>query len=125
MIIAGLGFATHCPSDSLVRFVAGTTPKPDHVAVLEHRAALPAFHKAAQEYGWPLLPLDAAALEGQHTPTQSPRILERFQTGSVAEALALVGAKQLAPLQPAALIQTRITSPDGLATLALAEVRPL
>lgn len=62
------------------------------------------------------LPLRFVAVTGIATPTQSPRILARHGTGSVAEAAALATGGRL--------ILPRLTAPDGMATLAIAESPP-
>lgn len=50
------------------------------------------------------------------TPTQSARIQDKFGTGSLAEAAALVAAGP-----GARLLAERVTSSDGMATAAIAE----
>jgi cobalt-precorrin 5A hydrolase len=67
----------------------------------------------------PLRLIPETALAGIATPTRSPRLLARHGTGSVAEAVALVAAGQ-----GAAITLTRITAPDGTATLAIATGAP-
>lgn len=55
---------------------------------------------------------------GVATPTQSPRVLAAHGTGSVAEAAALVACGS-----GARLILTRLISPCGRATIAIAETK--
>jgi cobalt-precorrin 5A hydrolase len=62
------------------------------------------------------LPLRIVAVSGVQTPTQSARVRAGFGTGSVAEAAALTAAGP-----NARLVVLRVTSPDGMATCALAE----
>ncbi len=57
----------------------------------------------------------SAQLPGQPVVTQSPRMLARYGTGSVAEAAALAAAGP-----HSALSVTRLVADDGSATLALA-----
>lgn len=73
--------------------------------------------------------LSPNALVGIATPTQSAQVLQRFGTGSVCEALALLGISRLrhqtenrVPVSP--LWITRLTSKDRLATLAVAVCKP-
>ena len=61
------------------------------------------------------LPTVAWQLPGQPVVTQSPRMLARYGTGSVAEAAALAAAGP-----HSALSVTRLVADDGSATLALA-----
>jgi cobalt-precorrin 5A hydrolase len=87
----------------------------DALATLRERAALPALQTLSRDTGLPLIALPREALSGIATPTRSPRILARFATGSVAEALALVaiGAK-------AQIAASRQISTDGSASAAIA-----
>ncbi len=62
------------------------------------------------------LPLHLVPVQGVATPTQSGRVQLQFQTGSVAEAAALTAAGR-----GARLVVLRVTSPDGMATCAVAE----
>ncbi|QBX33431.1 cobalamin biosynthesis protein [Paracoccus liaowanqingii] len=62
------------------------------------------------------LPLHLVAVAGIDTPTQSPRILARFRTGSVAEAAALAASRT----RGGRLIQPRRAF--GPVTIAIAEV---
>ncbi len=63
--------------------------------------------------------VDEGLLRGVPTLTQSPRIKERFGTGSLSEALAL-----LASSGPARLIGPRLISSDRSAALAIATLLP-
>jgi cobalt-precorrin 5A hydrolase len=81
--------------------------KEQHPALREWRAALP-FDTA-------LVAVPAQDLPGQPVATQSPRLLARYGTGSVAEAVALRAAGPAS-----ALLQPRLVADDGSATLAAA-----
>jgi cobalt-precorrin 5A hydrolase len=115
MIVAGIGFRKHAPLSALAEVLAAVEAQGGTANAL---ASAP--EKAAQE---PLitlararaLPLIAVQVAGIQTPTQSPQILARFGTGSLAEAAALAGAGP-----GARLLVGRITSADGMATAALA-----
>ncbi|NIP85164.1 MAG: precorrin methylase, partial [Planctomycetales bacterium] len=61
----------------------------DQLATLPDKAALPAVKDFAQSLGLPLIETPKDMLANQPTLTQSPAILARFGTGSVAEAAAL------------------------------------
>lgn len=84
--------------------------------------ALPAFWQAhpvvrelqAAGFGITLIPV--TALRDVATTTCSPRILDRYGTGSLAEACALVSAGPQAQL-----VQPRVISADGCVTAALAQ----
>ena len=62
-------------------------------------------------------------LQTVRTATQSPRIAARFGTGSVSEALALRGARQLG-VGAGRLVLQRVVATDGQASLAIAEFFP-
>lgn len=81
-------------------------------------AALPAHAARVRLLAYALrLPLiEVADIAGVATPTASPRIAARFGTGSVAEAVALAAAGP-----GARIVASRVVSPDGLATAAIAE----
>lgn len=111
MRVAGLGCRAEAPLASLREVLARVAPV-DALATLAERAQLPALRALASESGLPLIAIEAIA--GIATPTQSPRILARFGTGSVAEAVAL------AALPGGHIAIPRLTSTDGMATAALA-----
>lgn len=94
---------------ALQRFcaIAVLQGKEQHPALREWRAALP-FDTA-------LVAVPAQDLPGQPVATQSPRLLARYGTGSVAEAVALSAAGPAS-----ALLQPRLVAGDGSATLAAA-----
>jgi cobalt-precorrin 5A hydrolase len=87
----------------------------DALATLQERAALPALQTLSRDTGLPLIALPREALSGIATPTRSPRILARFATGSVAEALALVAIGAQAQIAASRQIST-----DGSASAAIA-----
>lgn len=94
------------------------------VAVLDTKAGHPALAAwmAAVVPSAVLVRVPPGQLPGQPVVTQSPRMLARYGTGSVAEAAALAAAGP-----DSALSVTRLVADDGSATLALAlgQVRPL
>ncbi|MGP3723545.1 cobalamin biosynthesis protein [Cereibacter sphaeroides] len=90
MIVAGLGFRESATEEELAAALGDEAP--ELLATLEARAALPAFRALALRLGLPVRALPEAALAGVATPTRSARIEERFGTGSIAEAAALVAA---------------------------------
>lgn len=78
------------------------------------RAAAP----QAECRAWP-----ESAIAQVETPSSSPRLMARFETGSVCEALALHAARMHGSAQ-ASLLLRRIVSADRQATLAVATVAP-
>ena len=93
---------------------------PCAVAVLDTKAEHPALAAwlsaiAGNARAVPVLPVPADRMAGQSVATQSPRLLARYGTGSVAEAAALSAAGPLAELA----VQ-RLVASDGSATLAVA-----
>lgn len=74
------------------------------------------FREFAQLLGLPGLGVTQSDLEQMITPTQSQRIQDKFGTGSLAEAAALVAAGP-----NARLLASRVVSGDGKATAAIAE----
>lgn len=87
------------------------------VAVLDTKAGHPALEAwmSAVVPSAVLVRVPSAQLPGQPVVTQSPRMLARYGTGSVAEAAALAAAGP-----HSALSVTRLVADDGSATLALA-----
>lgn len=83
------------------------------VALPEFRADLP-LARALRQAGRALLLIPRARLQGVLTPSQSPRSLAHYGTGSVAEACALLA------LAPARLLAPALTSSDRRLTAALA-----
>ena len=113
MIVAGLGFRAEASETDLAAALTQAGPAPDLLATLAARAEAPALVGLAQRLGLRVVGLPEGALAGMATPTRSARILDRFGTGSVAEAAALVAAGP-----GARLIRTRIVA--GPVTIALA-----
>ena len=117
MIVAGFGFSERATDTSLEEAFAALQQRPDLLVTLRHKAVSPVFQAFARRCTLPVDSLEDDQIAGIVTATQSPRIQARFNTGSVAEAAALVGAGA-----GARLIQTRYVTTDGLATVALAEM---
>lgn len=107
MRVIGLGFQKDATAEALRCAIAAAGPA-DAVAVPERRAGHPAL--AAQ--GVRVIPVAARLLRGVATQTTSPRIMETFGCGSVAEAVALVATG-------GALVQARLVL-NGV-TYAVAE----
>ena len=80
------------------------------------KARSPVFRAFAAQLGVPGLGVTLDDLGQMITPTQSERILDRFGTGSLAEAAALVAAGP-----DARLVAARVVSGDGMATAAIAD----
>ena len=86
------------------------------VATVSDKADAEVLKQLARECGAPVRAVPAAVLAGIDTPTQSRLVVEKFGTGSVAEAAALAAAGPRARL-----IATRVVSQDRTATAAIAE----
>ena len=117
MIVAGFGFRSIATTDSL-RDALARAAGGHEVAVLcapEDKAQAACLLSLAGLLGLPVRAISANALAGCETPTQSPTVLQRYKTGSVAEASALAGAGA-----GARLLSKRCISADGRATCALA-----
>lgn len=119
MIIAGIGLraaTTESTLAALLEQASAETGREVHaLATAAEKAGHPALTALARTRA---LPLHAVAIDGMATPTQSARIKARFGTGSLAEGAALAAAGP-----GATLVLARITAPDGMATLALAETQ--
>jgi len=115
MSVAGFGFRASASLDSLrsAYELASAGHTITALATAESKAA--GLRVLAQALNLPLLPIPAAAIAAQHTPTQSPRVLARHATGSLAEAAALAGVGP-----GARLVSPRHISQDRLATCAIA-----
>ena len=115
MKVAGFGFRDGAPLGSL-RMALGLVEQAGGpataLATATSKAGAAALNDLAIERGLVVL---AVPVVGVATPTQSPRVQAMFGTGSVAEAAALAGAGD-----GATIIVGRVTSPDGLATCAMA-----
>jgi cobalt-precorrin 5A hydrolase len=118
MKVAGLGFRKDVTLASLREALqaAGGPTGLAAVATVSDKADSEALKQLARECGVPIKAVPADLLAGVATPTQSNLVLERFSTGSVAEAAALAAAGP-----HARLIATRVVSQDRTATAAIAE----
>ncbi|WP_278921241.1 cobalamin biosynthesis protein [Pseudophaeobacter profundi] len=121
MKIAGFGFRSTATLADLRAALALTGARPDALASLATKAAQPALIELARELALPLIALREEDIAGEQTLTCSPRIKSRFGTGSVAEACALVAARQGADLARSRLIAPRVITANGIATAAIAE----
>ena len=121
MRVAGIGFRAKATLEDLRNALALTGIRPDALASLAAKAAQPALIDLARELALPLIALREEDIAGEQTRPCSPRIKSRFGTGSVAEACALVAARQGAGLARSRLITPRLITADGMATAALAE----
>ncbi len=113
--VAGLGCRADVTLDVLREVLAPHSHTIEALATLAERATLPALRDLAQETGLPLIAIQRDTIAGIATPTQSPRILASFGTGSVAEAVALVALGA-----PGHIAVTRHISKDGSASAAIA-----
>ena len=118
MKVAGLGFKKDVtlasPREALQ--AAGGMEGLAAVATVSDKADAEPLKQLARECGVPIKAIPADMLAGIDTPTQSKLVAEKFGTGSVAEAAALVAAGPRARL-----IATRAVSRDRAATAAIAE----
>lgn len=121
MKVAGIGFRASATLADLRQALDLLQAQPDALASLQAKAAAEPLKTLATELGLPLIALAEEDIAGEQTLTCSPRIKARFATGSLAEAAALVGARQARPGARARLIVPRIVTANGLATAALAE----
>ncbi len=121
MKVAGIGFRASATLADLRQALDLLQAQPDALASLKSKAEAEPLKTLATERGLPLIALAEDDIAGEQTLTCSPRIKARFATGSLAEAAALVGARQTRPGARARLIAPRIVTANGLATAALAE----
>ena len=110
--VAGLGFRTAASAASLQDALNRTGTTVDALATATDKADAAPIRELAHSLGLPLIAVEVA---GVPTPTQSPRVMARFGTGSLAEAAALAAAGP-----GAQIIVRRVTSHDGMATAAIA-----
>ena len=117
IVIAGFGFRASADLDSLKsafekaaggRAVTGLAAPADKI---DH----PALTDLARRFDLPLYAVDTETMKAANTLTRSVIVIEKRQTGSVAEAAALALFTS-----PAELICTRQISADGRAVCALA-----
>ena len=115
--IAGIGYRAAASTASLeaALIAAGGANGLTALASIAGKADGAPLAALAARLGLPVLTIDEAELAAQQTLTQSERIRRMHGTGSVAEAAALAacgpGAQLVAP---------RATSPDRMATAAIA-----
>ena len=108
----------------------GAEPAPITFAVLPSRMPTPAWRallawQAATVPQAECWPVSEAEIHQAATPHQSRRLLQRFGTGSVCEALALHAARRLAGAQATVeLALPRMVSVDRRVTLAAALIVP-
>ena len=117
MIVAGFGCRDNVSADALhaaLDLVTRNQPSPMAIATLTHKASLLA--PIALSMNLPLLLIDPSAIDGVPTLTCSPASLAAYRTGSVAEAVAIIAAGA-----GARLVLSRVVSPSGGATCALAQ----
>ena len=113
MIVAGFGCRSGADEESLQAALSAHGKSVAALATLTHKE--PLLAPLARALNLPLILVDAAALVGVSTPTRSAASLAAYSTGSVAEAVALIAAGP-----GAQLVASRLISPDGEATCALA-----
>ena len=118
MKVAGFGFRKDVTLASLreALLAAGGPEGLTAIATVSDKADTESLLQLARESGVPIKAVPADRLAGIATPTRSDLVMDRFSTGSVAEAAALaaVGSR-------ARLIATRVVSQDRTATAAIAE----
>ena len=113
MIVAGFGCRSEAGEQSLRAAFHAHGETVTALATLMHKQAQ--LSPLAEAMRLPLILVEPSALAGIRTPTQSATSLAAYGTGSVAEAVALLAAGP-----GAELAATRLISPDGQATCALA-----
>lgn len=118
MKVAGLGFRRDVTLASLreALLAAGGSEGLAALATVADKADAEALQQLARECDVPIKAVHADKLSGIDTPTRSERVVEKFGTGSVAEAAALAAAGPRARL-----VATRVVSQDRTATAAIAE----
>ncbi|MDE4174918.1 cobalamin biosynthesis protein [Phaeobacter sp. PT47_59] len=121
MKVVGFGFRQEATVANLRAALALTGQRPDALASITAKANAPALRTLAAEMNLPVIALPEVALHGTPTLTHSPRIQDRFGTGSLAEAAALQGACHGSESATARLLAPRVVTADGIATAAIAE----
>ena len=120
MRVVGFGFRGGADmaslQDALTRVLAEAGGSIDAIVTESGKSRAPAFRDLAQALKLPGLGITAEDLAQMITPTQSERVIDKFGTGSLAEAAALAAAGP-----QARLVAERVISGDGKATAALAE----
>ncbi|MBI6628760.1 cobalamin biosynthesis protein [Pontibaca salina] len=118
MIVAGFGFRAAADVDSLhnaLRRAVGDR-RITSLATVGDKADTPVFRQFAKRLGLPVRRISHHHLPSAKTQSQGAMSQTMRQTGSVAEATALLAAGP-----GARLVQTRIISTDRMATCAIAE----
>lgn len=125
MIVAGIGYRKAATLADLREAMALTGSTPSALATVAAKAHDAAMTALADELDLPVIAVTKDQIAGIQTVTHSARIDARFGTGSLAEAVALVGAGYgLAGYSAAQLTVTRVQSANGMATAAIAERTP-
>jgi cobalt-precorrin 5A hydrolase len=121
MIVAGFGFRASATLDSLRSAYdqAAADHKVSALATAENKAQAAGLQALAEALALPVLPIPANTIQQMKTLTQSPRVLKKYATGSIAEATALAAAGP-----GARLVSPRHISQDRKATCALAIGEP-
>ena len=116
--IAGFGLRSLANTDSLVNALnkARAEHKISGFSAPKDKVDHPALKALAKAYELPLYAVENEVMKSMKTFTQSAIIIEKRQTGSVAESAALAFFKG-----PAKLLGPRKISDDGLAVCAIAE----
>lgn len=121
MRVVGFGFRGAAEVASLQdalqhALAAADHPRIDALVTEAAKARARPFKELAALLGLPGMGITTTDLGQMITPTQSQRIVDKFGTGSLAEAAALAAAGP-----GAALVAQRVVSSDGMATAAIAE----
>ena len=134
VMVAGLGFRAQCNVASLraalnaalaaaqqVQSTSSTSITLTALATAADKASHPALLQLAAELQLPITPVNLLKLASQ-AATPSAHVPARYGTRSVAEAAALAAAAMTVQAGPfrAQLLTPRCTSPDRLATAAIA-----
>ena len=134
VMVAGLGFRAQCNVASLraalnavlaaAQQTQGTSSRPitlTALATAADKASHPALLQLAAELQLPITPVNLTQLASQ-AATPSAYVPTRYGAHSVAEAAALAAAAMTVQAEPvkAQLLTHRCTSPDRLATAAIA-----
>ena len=138
VMVAGLGFRAHCNVESLraalnaaltaAQQTQGTSSRSitlNALATAADKASHPALLQLAAELQLPITPVNLPQLASQ-AATPSAHVPNRYGAHSVAEAAALAAALAAAAVTSQAgpdraqLLTPRCTSPDRLATAAIA-----
>lgn len=123
MIVAGFGFRGGAALASLQDALARALQEADNPALAalateSAKSRAPVFRELSTLMALPGLGIRQEDIAQMITPTQSERILDRFGTGSLCEATALVAAGA-----GAELLAARVVSGDGMATAAIAALK--